>query len=79
MWFVVQAFYYRNPLFMVYSLLLDGNRLLITIKNTKMSIDQKGTQYSGSLSEKPEGLHLYCLCENSKPFWSEDTILVRQG
>jgi len=53
--------------------------LLITIKDTKMTRDQKGTQYSGSLSEKPESLHLYRLCENSKPFWSESTILVSHG
>jgi len=43
-----------------------------------MSSKQQDTQYSGSLSEKPEGLHLYCLCENSKPVWLEDTTLVSQ-
>jgi len=52
---------------------------LLTInKNIKMSSKQQDTQYSGSLSEKPEGLHLYCLCENSKPVWLEDTTLVSQ-
>lgn len=64
---------------MVQSLPIDGNRSFNNNQKYKNEQGPEGHKYSGSLSEKPESLHLYCLCKNSKPFWSEDTILVSHG
>lgn len=76
-WIVVQGFTIGIPIlwFTVYLWMEIG--LLRIIKNIKMSRQQQDTQYSGSLSEKPKGLHLHFSVRTASQFgWKIQFWLV---